>query len=113
MVDRALADNTAKFIAECVSHCPKIRCVREQENSGIDCDYDKVVAHATGEIRASRYATLVELGASDRSGDVALFITGGSERSHRVSSINVDDNAIYKLKSRGLIYHPVQVVAKN
>src|SRR5665647_808769 len=32
-----------------LSRCPEIRYYREQENSGVDKDYDKAVSYAAGE----------------------------------------------------------------
>ena len=49
VVDGASPDNTPEVMAQYLSHYPEIRYYREQENSGVDRDYDKAVGYATGE----------------------------------------------------------------
>ena len=49
VVDGASPDNTPEVMAPYLSAHPEIRYFREQENSGVDRDYDKAVAYATGE----------------------------------------------------------------
>ena len=49
VLDGASPDNTADVMTGYVSRYPAIRYIREQENSGIDRDYDKAVAYAKGE----------------------------------------------------------------
>jgi glycosyltransferase involved in cell wall biosynthesis len=49
VVDGASPDNTQEVMAEYLSRHPGIRYYREQENSGIDRDYDKAVVYAKGE----------------------------------------------------------------
>ena len=49
VVDGASPDNTPDVMAEYVEQYPELRYIREQENSGIDRDYDKAVEYATGE----------------------------------------------------------------
>jgi len=49
VVDGASPDNTPKVMASYLSAHPEIRYFREQENSGVDRDYDKAVAYAKGE----------------------------------------------------------------
>lgn len=48
VVDGASPDNTPQVMAQYLSSHPNIRYYREQENSGVDCDYDKAVGYATG-----------------------------------------------------------------
>lgn len=48
VVDGASPDNTPEVMADYVARYPSIRYFREQENSGIDKDYDKAVGYATG-----------------------------------------------------------------
>lgn len=49
VVDGASPDDTAEVMSQYLSHHPEIRYYREQENSGIDRDYDKAVGYAMGE----------------------------------------------------------------
>lgn len=49
VVDGASPDDTPEVMALYVSHFPGIRYYREQENSGVDRDYDKAVGYAAGE----------------------------------------------------------------
>lgn len=49
VVDGASPDNTPEVMATYLSHYPKIRYYRENENSGVDRDYDKAVGYSTGE----------------------------------------------------------------
>jgi glycosyltransferase involved in cell wall biosynthesis len=48
VVDGASSDNTPEVMSEYISNYPEIRYYREQENSGIDCDFDKAVGYASG-----------------------------------------------------------------
>ncbi|MEJ1958886.1 MAG: glycosyltransferase [Nitrosomonadales bacterium] len=49
MVDGASPDSTPEIMAKYLSRYPSIRYYREQENSGVDKDYDKALGYATGE----------------------------------------------------------------
>lgn len=49
VVDGASPDNTPEVMAQYLSRYPEIGYYREQENSGIDKDYDKAVGYAAGE----------------------------------------------------------------
>jgi abequosyltransferase len=49
IVDGASSDNTPELVAQYLLRYPEIRYFREQENSGIDADYDKAVSYARGE----------------------------------------------------------------
>ena len=49
IVDGASPDNTPEVMAQYISRYPEIRYFREQENSGVDADYDKAVGYARGE----------------------------------------------------------------
>ena len=49
VVDGASPDNTPEVMAQYVMRNPEIRYYREQENSGIDKDYDKALGYAAGE----------------------------------------------------------------
>ncbi|RBA24016.1 glycosyltransferase family 2 protein [Herminiimonas fonticola] len=49
VVDGASPDNTSEVMAQYLQRYPQIRYYREQENSGIDKDYDKAVGYAKGE----------------------------------------------------------------
>jgi abequosyltransferase len=49
VVDGASPDNTPEVMTPYLSTHPEIHYYREQENSGVDRDYDKAVAYATGE----------------------------------------------------------------
>ena len=49
VVDGASPDDTSEVMARYTSRHPDIRYFREQENSGVDGDYDKAVGYATGE----------------------------------------------------------------
>lgn len=49
VVDGASPDKTPEVMAEYLLRKPEIRYFREQENSGIDRDYDKAVGYARGE----------------------------------------------------------------
>jgi len=49
VVDGASPDNTSEVMARYLLRHPEIRYYREQENSGIDRDYDKAVGYARGE----------------------------------------------------------------
>lgn len=63
-------------------------------------------------IRESRNSTLVEFAASDRNGEVPLFVAEGAERSHGVSTLNSSEEALNKIKSYGFTYKEVQVRTK-
>lgn len=47
--DGASPDDTPKILSQYVSRHPKIRYYREEENSGLERGFDKVVGYATGE----------------------------------------------------------------
>jgi abequosyltransferase len=49
VVDGASPDDTPEVMAKYLLRYPEIRYFREQENSGIDRDYDKAVGYAKGE----------------------------------------------------------------
>ena len=49
VVDGASPDNTPEVMSSYVLTYPEIRYYREQENSGIDVDYDKAVGYANGQ----------------------------------------------------------------
>ena len=49
VVDGASPDNTPEVMAQYLLRYPQIRYFREQENSGIDRDYDKAVGYARGD----------------------------------------------------------------
>lgn len=49
IVDGASPDNTPEVMAQYLLRYPGIRYFREQENSGVDRDYDKAVGYAKGE----------------------------------------------------------------
>ncbi|RFC33738.1 MAG: Glycosyl transferase family 2 [Candidatus Nitrotoga sp. MKT] len=49
IVDGASPDNTPEVMAQYLLCHPEIRYFREQENSGVDGDYDKAVGYARGE----------------------------------------------------------------
>lgn len=49
VVDGASPDSTPKVMSQYLLQHPEIRYFREQENSGIDRDYDKAVGYAEGE----------------------------------------------------------------
>ena len=49
VVDGASPDNTSEVMAKYISRYPEIHYYREQENSGIDRDYDKAVEYADGQ----------------------------------------------------------------
>lgn len=49
VVDGASPDNTQEVMAQYLSRHPGIRYYREQQNAGIDRDYDKAVMYANGE----------------------------------------------------------------
>lgn len=49
VVDGASPDNTAHIMKHYLSRYSEIRYYREQENSGVDRDYDKAVSYARGE----------------------------------------------------------------
>lgn len=49
VLDGASPDNTAEVMATYLMRYPKIRYIREKQNSGVDCDYDKAVGYATGD----------------------------------------------------------------
>jgi glycosyltransferase involved in cell wall biosynthesis len=49
IVDGASSDNTAEVMAQYCARYPQIVYRRELTNSGVDADYDKAVAYATGE----------------------------------------------------------------
>ena len=49
IVDGASPDNTPEVMAQYLLRYPEIRYFREQENSGVDGDYDKAVGYARGE----------------------------------------------------------------
>jgi glycosyltransferase involved in cell wall biosynthesis len=48
VVDGASPDNTQEVMARYVSRHPEVHYYREEENSGVDCDYDKAVGYANG-----------------------------------------------------------------
>ena len=48
VVDGASPDNTEEVMRQYFDRYPQINYVRESENSGVDCDYDKAVGYATG-----------------------------------------------------------------
>jgi len=49
IVDGASSDNTPGIMAQYLSRHPEIRYFREQENSGVDRDFDKAVGYASGD----------------------------------------------------------------
>jgi glycosyltransferase involved in cell wall biosynthesis len=49
VVDGASPDTTPEVMAQYLSRYPEIRYYREQENSGVDADFDKAVGYARGE----------------------------------------------------------------
>lgn len=49
VVDGASPDNTSEVLAQYALNYPQIRYYREQENSGVDRDYDKAIEYAAGE----------------------------------------------------------------
>lgn len=49
VVDGASSDNTSAVVEQYMSRHPEIHYYREQENSGVDRDYDKAVGYARGE----------------------------------------------------------------
>lgn len=49
VVDGASPDNTEEVMSRYLTRYPAIRYFREQENSGVDRDYDKAVGYALGE----------------------------------------------------------------
>lgn len=49
VVDGASPDNTPEVMTQYLLRYPEIRYFREQENSGIDRDYDKAVGYARGD----------------------------------------------------------------
>jgi len=49
VVDGASPDSTPEDMAQYLLRHPEIRYFREQENSGVDGDYDKAVGYASGE----------------------------------------------------------------
>jgi abequosyltransferase len=49
VVDGASPDDTAAVVSEYASRFPTVRYFREDENSGVDGDYDKAVEYARGE----------------------------------------------------------------
>ena len=49
IVDGASQDNTREVISQYLSCHPTIRYYREEENAGVDRDYDKAVGYASGE----------------------------------------------------------------
>ena len=49
VVDGASPDDTSEVMVRYASRHPDIRYFREQENTGVDGDYDKAVGYATGE----------------------------------------------------------------
>lgn len=49
IVDGASPDDTEEVVRRHVGDHPRVRYVREQENSGVDADYDKSVGYAAGE----------------------------------------------------------------
>ena len=49
VVDGASPDNTPEVMAQYLFRYPGIRYYREQENSGVDKDYDKAVGYAAGQ----------------------------------------------------------------
>jgi FkbM family methyltransferase len=64
-------------------------------------------------IRASRSSVLFELAASDKAGDVTLFVAEGAERAHGVSTINAGEDELNKIKSYGFTYREVKVQTKT
>lgn len=48
VVDGASPDNTAEVVSRYVRDWPQLRYVREEQNSGVDADYDKAVGYANG-----------------------------------------------------------------
>jgi abequosyltransferase len=49
VVDGASPDDTREVVSAYAVQFPAIRYLREQQNSGVDADYDKAVGYATGE----------------------------------------------------------------
>lgn len=49
IVDGASPDNTQEVMEQYTSRFPEIRYYREEQNSGIDADYDKAVGYAKGD----------------------------------------------------------------
>lgn len=49
IVDGASPDNTQEVIEQYISRFPEIHYYREEQNSGIDADYDKAVSYAKGD----------------------------------------------------------------
>jgi glycosyltransferase involved in cell wall biosynthesis len=48
VVDGASPDNTAEVVEQYARDWPQLRYIRENENSGVDADYDKAVGYARG-----------------------------------------------------------------
>lgn len=71
------------------------------ENVGWNCILIEPNPELCKMIRASRNSTLIESAASDRSGEVTLFVAEGAERAHGVSTINSGEEALNKIKSYG------------
>lgn len=65
------------------------------------------------QIRASRTAHLVECAASDRRGEVSLFVAEGAPRAHGVSTILECPDAQEKIKSYGFSTREVKVETRT
>ena len=65
------------------------------------------------QIRASRTATVVECAASDRCGEVTLFVAEGAPYAHGVSTIHGGLNAREKIRSYGFSSREIAVVSRT
>lgn len=79
------------------------------ENSGWNCVLVEPNPYLCQLIRSSRTAILHECAASNASGSTILNIAEGSERSHGVSTICGDQEAIKKIQSYGFTTKPIEV----
>jgi FkbM family methyltransferase len=83
------------------------------EEKGWDCILVEPNPALCALIKLSRSATLFECAASDKTGDVTLFVAEGSDRSHGVSTIESTDKSLNKIKSYGFTYKEVIVPARK
>lgn len=83
------------------------------EKIGWDCILIEPNPDLCKSIRIARKSTLIEVAASDKSGEITLFVAEGAERAHGVSTLDSSEVSLNKIKSYGFTYREVQVQTKT
>lgn len=83
------------------------------EKKGWDCVLIEPNPELCSLIRATRNAILFECAASDKEGNVTLYVAEGADRSHGVSTIEGSKKSLDKIKFYGFTYKEVSVVTQE